>query len=505
MEPAQTYVRGRRIQVALVLYAVAEGMRLRAAASRAAGLIVGGNCDTDHNKGDNNGGAALHAQPVVVVALGAGRPVYTPASAPIIECNRPAAAAGIRPGISLSQARRLCPDLQVFSSAGDDPKLLALSDNLYRSFYKLTPWIEPDDNTALFCRITGVPAVTRGRGAPVITDLQAVAAALCPSQADRITIGVAATRFEAKLLVKLAMADPGSSCCRRRCWQYSMSEDGYGSLISMVDAGHLRLVFPATGGYENSDKAWLQQLPVANLWPLPASVRDRLERLGLRTIGDVSRAGRDVLAAELGADGIRAYELAQGIDRTPVLAGYPPREITESLRLPTGAGACALALERMAGKAAAVLAHRLLCTGEGTQQLWLTLEDEDGRLFTVWRAFSIATARRPALVETARVLVREALQQAAGETAVVQGQLVIEKLHLYARGLTSLPTTQQALWQASAERQKQVQELVARLRRRFPDEAARLGRQLPWSRREQLLSYWDPFRFGRHSIVAFDR
>ena len=62
-----------------------------------------------------------------------------------------------------------------------------------------------------------------------------------------------------------------------------------------------------------------------------------MERLGLRTLGDLANLSPAAVQARFGAEGRRAWELARGNDREPVRARLQPETVSESLTLPAPA------------------------------------------------------------------------------------------------------------------------------------------------------------------------
>jgi DNA polymerase IV len=61
-------------------------------------------------------------------------------------------------------------------------------------------------------------------------------------------------------------------------------------------------------------RAFLDPLPIRRLWGVGPKTEPQLHRLGLRTIGDVARAGRTLLVSELGALGEHIDALSRGED-----------------------------------------------------------------------------------------------------------------------------------------------------------------------------------------------
>src|SRR2546422_212828 len=82
-----------------------------------------------------------------------------------------------------------------------------------------------------------------------------------------------------------------------------------------------------------TEAAFLSGLSVEDL-PVSTEMRRRLRLLELRTLGDLACLPRGPVAAQFGAEGERAWELAHGIDRGPLIPYRPPQSITERLAFP---------------------------------------------------------------------------------------------------------------------------------------------------------------------------
>lgn len=68
-------------------------------------------------------------------------------------------------------------------------------------------------------------------------------------------------------------------------------------------------------------------LPVDRLLYVGRSVREALDRLYIRTIGDLARSDRRMLAARLGKMGDMLHDYANGLDDSPVASAYSEREV----------------------------------------------------------------------------------------------------------------------------------------------------------------------------------
>jgi DNA polymerase-4 len=76
-----------------------------------------------------------------------------------------------------------------------------------------------------------------------------------------------------------------------------------------------------------SAKAWLAPLSVSRLWGVGPKTQDRLQQLGLRTIGSVAEANAKFLSTKLGSAGLHLYTLAHAQDPRPVLGSRMSKSI----------------------------------------------------------------------------------------------------------------------------------------------------------------------------------
>ncbi|MEN8141537.1 MAG: DNA polymerase IV [Thermodesulfobacteriota bacterium] len=66
------------------------------------------------------------------------------------------------------------------------------------------------------------------------------------------------------------------------------------------------------------EAAFLAPLPLKRLWGVGPKTRERLELIGLRTIGDLCQLSRQELAKRFGKQGLHLYQRARGLDPRPV-------------------------------------------------------------------------------------------------------------------------------------------------------------------------------------------
>ena len=74
--------------------------------------------------------------------------------------------------------------------------------------------------------------------------------------------------------------------------------------------------------------AFLTPLPVGRLPGVGKVTEEKLAKLGVKTVGELSGVESSVLAREFGRYGARLYELARGIDENPVVPDRPTQSIS---------------------------------------------------------------------------------------------------------------------------------------------------------------------------------
>ncbi len=135
------------------------------------------------------------------------------------------------------------------------------------------------------------------------------------------------------------------------------------------------------------EAAFLAPLPVRRLWGVGPRTAAALERLGMRSVGDLARWRRDDLRARFGELGDRVWALSRGIDDRPVEPGGAPRSVGAEHTFEedaTDPDAVRRTLLRLADKVAARLRRAGRVAGG------VTLKLRDGRFRTVTRAARLA-------------------------------------------------------------------------------------------------------------------
>ena len=230
--------------------------------------------------------ARLRAEPelageIVAICEGNG------AAARVVAASRPARKAGLRPGMSMAQARGILPALL---ARGRDPGCEASAhEALLETAWSLSPRVEDAELDLVFADVDGMHQLYDGE-----RDLGQAAEVTATSMDLPIRVGIAAN----KLAARIAARQPGSPT-----------------------------VVPPGG-----ETAFLAALPLRHL-RLERRLAETLGRWGVTTLGGLAHLPADRVASRLGPAGAAAHQSARGIDPQPLVPHQPSPTLTEGMEL----------------------------------------------------------------------------------------------------------------------------------------------------------------------------
>ncbi|MCP3786196.1 DNA polymerase IV [Micromonospora sp. A3M-1-15] len=296
----------------------------------------------------------LRGQPVVVGGIGP-RGVVSSAS---YEARR----YGVRSAMPTARARALCP--QAVYLPPDFTAYSAASRAVMRIFRDVTPLVEPLSMDEAFLDVAGA---RRLFGAP--TEIaRLIRRRVAEEQELTCSVGVASSKFVAKL---------GSTRAK---------PDGL-------------LVVPAARVLE-----FLHPLPVAALWGVGERSAEALQRLGLRTVGDLAEAPPGLLRRAVGeASAGHLHELAWGRDPRRVSPEHVEKSIGAEVTFdtdvtdPTEIRRALLALAEKAGA-------RLRAAGQVGRTVSLKVRLADFRTVSRSRTLGVPTDTAREMFDTAWAL-----------------------------------------------------------------------------------------------------
>jgi protein ImuB len=211
-------------------------------------------------------------------------------AARVVAATRLARGAGVRPGLTLPQARALCPKLVARPRDGDCER--AAQEALLEVAEGFSPRVEDAGEGIAYLDVDGIerhypgpaPELEMGRSL-----MNASEAAVLPAR-----VGVASSKLAAR--VASGLANPP-------------------------------VIVPA-----GEEAAFLAPLPLERLAP-EVDVAATLERWGVGSVGDLARLPPARVASRLGRLGRELHATARGIDPRPLIPREPPPAFSEGMSL----------------------------------------------------------------------------------------------------------------------------------------------------------------------------
>lgn len=288
---------------------------------------------------------------------------------------------GVFSAMPSARARQLCPNA-VFL-AGDYEQYSEVSAQVRTIFDSITPKVEPLSLDEAFLDVTG--AIT------LFGDAVSIGHRIRDQVRDELALGCSVGVAPNKFLAKMASVE-----AKPRARPEGI-EPGPG-------------VFEVRSGAETE---YLHPLPVRRLWGVGPSTYERLNRLGVRTIGDLSSVAPSALRGVLGPAGAdRLVELAAGIDTRPVEVERAVKSVSHEETFPFDLYD-RNEIRAHLGRLADGVAARLRASGLGARTI--SVKVRDGTFRTISRAHTLPRAvdTAPAILDVVNRLVDD-LELAGG-------------------------------------------------------------------------------------------
>jgi DNA polymerase-4 len=302
-----------------------------------------------------------------------------------------------------------------------------VSEILFEIFFRFTPLVEPLSIDEGFLDVTG----SRRLFGDAETIAREIKRLVREEIGLTVSAGIASTKFVAKIASDLGKPD------------------------GLVSVAH------------EKTREFLAPLPIKRLWGVGEVTFKALKRMGVTTIGDLSRIPGERLRREFGKHGEHLHLLSQGIDSRPVEPHQPAKSIggeetfSEDLRNEQ-------ALNRELLSLATRVARRIRRHGLTGKTVTLKVKYSDFKLLT--RSVTLQTPTNDA----ARIYATCGELLAKTEA----GKRPVRLLGIYLSRLSpGLPAGQMSLLEdeGGLQRRKQLHEALDRLAERFGEDAVLPG------------------------------
>lgn len=293
--------------------------------------------------------------------------------------------------------------------------------------------------------------------------LDRLAATLSDLVPGRASIGLATSPLLARLVVRCGTCPgPGRSSCRS---------------FRRADIDIIQLI-------PGQEALFVSSLPLPEFTPLSARECRMLNRLGYSYVGDLAGLGPYRLKQLLKRDASQLWQNIQGRDYTPVRGLYPPERLGYALSWEEAGSGQEQVLE-VIRDGARELSDRLDKRQVGCHRVEMQLDLSGGTTIIKERRVSPACHDRERLVMILAGLLTDIDRPVEGMRIFLSE---LKPLEMRAQDLFTLRCTYQ---QEARERKRSA--ILEQLLQRFPD---RLGLGMDIDRREQVLLFWDPWRFS---------
>lgn len=194
---------------------------------------------------------------------------------------------GIHSALPISQAYRLCP--HAIFVRGRIQRYVELSRKIIEIIKNYSPVVEQISIDEAFVDISGSLRLL-GSAKEIAVKLKAD---ILQQTGLKASVGIAPNKFIAKIASDLEKPDG----------------------LTICEQGH--------------EKAFLAPLPIRKLWGVGARTEERLQKLGIHTIGDIAAFDVKKLTEKLGVWGFGLWKLANGIDNRKVGTQHKRKSISE--------------------------------------------------------------------------------------------------------------------------------------------------------------------------------
>ncbi len=344
----------------------------------------------------------------------------------VASCSYPARRFGVRSAMPMSRALRLCPDMIVIS--GRHSEYSAVSRQVMAILRQTTALLEQISIDEAFLDVSEHPESLE---------------TLCHSLQDQIrtelglpcSLGAASNKLVAKIAT-----DVGKARGRREGAQ----GDQPPCAITIVPPGE--------------EAQFLAPLPVQLLWGVGPKTSERLDALGIHTIGELAAWSELALAQKFGKSGYELVRHARGLDERPVVTYYEPKSVSQETTFARDVRSLPELLKTIDQQSEQVAKH-LQKQGVSGSTVRIKLRWPDFTTITRQSALKTPTDQAQVISQVAQELFLKEWREGKAVRLIGVG---VSGLEGKARQLS--------LWDAPTERQQRLQSALHELEQRFGQE-----------------------------------
>lgn len=355
----------------------------------------------------------------------------------VSSCSYAARQLGIRSGMPMARAVRLCPQLIIV--APRHRLYSEVSKEVMARLRSVTPRVEQISIDEAFLDLSNL-------GEPIERFARGLQVGIRDELGLPCSIGVATNKLVAKIATEVG--------------KKSAQGSGPPFALTIVPPGE--------------EAAFLAPLPADMLWGVGPKTAARLAELGIHTIGDIARYPEGELIRLFGENGRDLARHARGLDERPVVTEHEIKSISQETTFVRDVREDKI-LERTLGELAAQVGARLRKAGLAGLTIRLKLRWPDFTTLTRQTTLPHPTNQDEEIAEVALTLLKKVRRS---------GQPV----RLIGVGVSGLgpPVRQLSLWEEDAEKSQRLQVALELLRQKFGEKVIqKLGslEEKEWSKR----------------------
>jgi DNA polymerase-4 len=355
----------------------------------------------------------------------------------VSSCSYAARQLGVRSGMPMARAVRLCPQLIIV--APRHRLYSEVSKEVMARLRSVTPRVEQISIDEAFLDLSNLSE-------PIERFARGLQVGIRDELGLPCSIGVATNKLVAKIATEVG--------------KKSAQGSGPPFALTIVPPGE--------------EAAFLAPLPADMLWGVGPKTAARLAELGIHTIGDIARYPEGELIRLFGENGRDLARHARGLDERPVVTEHEIKSISQETTFVRDVREDKI-LERTLGELAAQVGARLRKAGLAGLTIRLKLRWPDFTTLTRQTTLPHPTNQDEEIAEVALTLLKKVRRS---------GQPV----RLIGVGVSGLgpPVRQLSLWEEDAEKSQRLQVALELLRQKFGEKVIqKLGslEEKEWSKR----------------------